>query len=122
MARVLIVDDEPHMRELVVHMLGATRHEVVGEAADGDAALALWREHDPDLIILDHMLPAMSGLEVARIMLAEKPHQPIILFTAFPDRVLFGDAEQVGVAACVAKTDLESLPGVIAIAAAEPTL
>src|SRR4051794_11297861 len=121
-ATVLIIDDEPVIRELVIRLLGPTRHEVVGEAADSETGLALWRQHAPDVIVLDQMMPKVPGLEVARIVLAEKPTQPIILFTAYADRSVFIEAGALGVAACVSKTDVDFLPGMIGIVAAEPTI
>jgi len=60
---VLIVDDDPDIRDLVAYKL---RHEsyVVSVAGDGEAALQLIAEQHPDLVLLDIMMPGMSGLEV----------------------------------------------------------
>ena len=66
MARVLVVDDDPTVREVVVSYLRAAEHEVV-EAADGETALRLGtRDAPPDLVVLDLMLPGIDGLEVCR--------------------------------------------------------
>ncbi|MFN8499147.1 MAG: response regulator transcription factor [Anaerolineae bacterium] len=62
---VLVVDDEEHLRELVRGYLAREDFDVV-TAADGLAALALAREREPDLVILDLMLPGLDGLEVCR--------------------------------------------------------
>ncbi|HEX7667126.1 MAG TPA: response regulator [Polyangiaceae bacterium] len=65
---VLVADDEPQMLELVTHHLktiDAPRLEVI-EASDGDQAWRLAREHLPDLVVLDVMMPGMSGWEVCR--------------------------------------------------------
>ncbi|MDQ3377611.1 MAG: response regulator, partial [Actinomycetota bacterium] len=71
MAKVLIVDDEPNIREVVGLYLRRDGHEVVS-AADGEEALELFRSAAPDLVVLDLMLPRLSGLEVCRRMQAER--------------------------------------------------
>ena len=62
---VLVVDDDPHIRQLLVFALGKAGLGTV-EAADGEAALALVAAKQPDLIILDINMPRMDGLEVCR--------------------------------------------------------
>ncbi len=120
MATVLLVDDEPIMNRLVRQVLFPSHHVVAAEA-DGQAGLEAWRAYQPDVVVLDQMMPIMAGLEVARIMLSEQPDQAIILFTARADRELFHQAEAIGVAACVDKTDVLALAGVISIVTGEPT-
>jgi DNA-binding response OmpR family regulator len=81
MARtILIVDDEPNLREALAEGLEAEGFQVV-TAADGREALVRFRETGPDLIILDLMLPELSGVEVCRIVRAESP-VPILMLTA----------------------------------------
>jgi len=65
MRRVLVVDDEPHIRTVLRGYLQADGFEVA-EAADVAAALAVMREHPPDLVLLDVMMPGIDGLEVLR--------------------------------------------------------
>ncbi|MFZ5852921.1 MAG: response regulator [Chloroflexota bacterium] len=81
MARtLLLVDDEPTLRETVAEALEADGYRVVG-AADGREALARFRAERPDLVLLDLMLPELSGIEVCRIMRAESS-VPILMLTA----------------------------------------
>ena len=80
MARVLIVDDEPNIREVVGLYLRRDGHDVVS-ATDGEEALAVFREREPDLVVLDLMLPKIGGLEVCRRMRAER-RVPLIMLTA----------------------------------------
>ena len=80
MARVLIVDDEPNIREVVGLYLGRDGHDVVS-AADGEEALEVFRESEPDLVVLDLMLPKLGGLEVCRRMQAQRS-VPLIMLTA----------------------------------------
>jgi len=88
-ARVLVVDDDPTVREVVVSYLRAADHEVV-EAADGETALQRQAEAPHDLVVLDLMLPGIDGLEVCRRLRADG-ETPVIMLTALgeeTDRVL----------------------------------
>ncbi|MBP1704415.1 MAG: transcriptional regulator [Chloroflexi bacterium] len=81
MARtILVVDDEPTVRETVAEALTADGFSVFA-AADGREALDRFRERQPDLVVLDLMLPQLSGIEVCRILRAESG-VPIIMLTA----------------------------------------
>jgi CheY-like chemotaxis protein len=82
---ILIADDEPTLRELVRASLdGGYRF---AEASDGVVALQLARELDPDVIILDLMLPRLSGLEVLEELRADErlQHIPVLVMTAWND-------------------------------------
>jgi len=80
MARILVVDDEPIVREVVVRYLKRDGHETL-EAADGDEARALLLESNPDLVVLDVMLPGTDGLELCR-WVRGRSDLPVILLTA----------------------------------------
>jgi two-component system phosphate regulon response regulator PhoB len=67
MARVLIIEDETDLRELLQYNLKAAGFEVM-VAMDGNTGLALAREHKPDLVLLDIMLPDTTGLDVCRLL------------------------------------------------------
>jgi DNA-binding response OmpR family regulator len=77
---VLVVEDDPSILDAVAFNLSRDGHEVL-TAADGAEGLTLARERTPDLIVLDIMLPRMSGLDVCRIVRSEGP-TPILLLTA----------------------------------------
>jgi DNA-binding response OmpR family regulator len=88
-ARVLVVDDDPTVREVVVSYLRAAQHEV-DEAADGESVAGLMRERPADLVVLDLMLPGIDGLEVCR-RLRQVSDVPVIMLTALgseTDRVV----------------------------------
>ncbi|QXJ22947.1 response regulator transcription factor [Actinomadura graeca] len=78
--RVLVVDDDPTVAEVVARYLARDGHEVEC-VADGHAALREARDHPPDLVVLDLMLPGMDGLEVCR-RLRETSVVPIVMLTA----------------------------------------
>ena len=83
MATILVVDDEPNIREVVGLYLRRDGHTVV-LAADGEEALRLHRDSQPDLVVLDLMLPKVSGLEVCRRIQSER-QVPLIMLTAKGD-------------------------------------
>jgi CheY-like chemotaxis protein len=80
---ILVCDDDPPLRELVRAVLGPSYRFV--EAADGTEALASVRELVPDLIVLDVMLPGMSGIDVLRTLRADEAtsHIPVVVITAW---------------------------------------
>ena len=80
MTIVLVVEDDPGILDAVAYSLGRDGYEVL-TAEDGMAGLDLARERKPDAVVLDVMLPRMSGLDVCRILRAETP-VPILLLTA----------------------------------------
>jgi two-component system phosphate regulon response regulator PhoB len=88
-AKVLVVDDDPTVREVVVSYLKAAQHEVL-EAADGESVAAIMRDTAADLVVLDLMLPGIDGLEVCRRLRASSD-VPVIMLTALgseTDRVV----------------------------------
>src|SRR5512144_2317145 len=80
---VLVVEDEPNIRELVCLHLGLENYECV-ECADGEAALKLARSRHFDLVILDVMLPGLDGVTVCRAIRrdSENPDVPVLMLTA----------------------------------------
>ncbi len=80
MTTVLLVEDDPAILDAVAYNLKRDGHTVV-TAGDGIDGLRLSREMEPDLIVLDLMLPRMSGLDVCRIIRTERP-VPILMLTA----------------------------------------
>jgi DNA-binding NarL/FixJ family response regulator len=103
----LIVDDEIDVRLLVQLLIDRENHglHVVGEASSGEQALQLRRDLDVDVVVLDHRMPGLTGLETASQMLAEAPDLPIILYSAFTDDRMLAEARQIGVRDCVPKDD-----------------
>jgi two-component system response regulator ResD len=79
-AKILVVDDEPNIREVVSLYLRRDGHSVV-TAADGEEALRFYQQMEPDLVVLDLMLPKVSGLEVCRRIQADE-RVPVVMLTA----------------------------------------
>jgi len=81
--RILLVEDEPTIGAAVADRLTANGHEVV-RAWDGPGAVAAFEEHEPDLVVLDVMLPGFDGHEVCRRIQAVRP-VPVLMLTARDD-------------------------------------
>jgi CheY-like chemotaxis protein len=104
--RALIVDDHASFRAVARRLLEGGGFEVVGEAADGAAAIAAARDLRPDFVLLDVGLPDMDGIAVAGL-LADEPDPPIVVLTSGRDAADYGRGAFDGVAAVfVPKGDL----------------
>lgn len=81
-AKILVVDDEPSIREIVGLYLERDGHAVI-PAADGQEALELYKSERPDLVVLDLMLPKVSGIEVCRRIQSQSERRvPLIMLTS----------------------------------------
>ena len=100
-ATILVCDDDPSLRELVRAVLGPAYR--FAEAADGIEALALARELRPDLIVLDVMLPGLSGIEVLEALRLDEELRsiPVVVITAWSHAEL--DAQVAGADRFVSK-------------------
>ena len=86
----------------IVETLTDNGFQVVGEAADGEAAVALAREHRPDLVVMDVKMPLMDGISAAEILTKERI-APVVLLTAFSQQELVERASEAGAIAYVVK-------------------
>jgi two-component system, response regulator PdtaR len=94
--RILVAEDETIIRLDLCDLLGRAGFEVVAEARDGEEAVALAREHEPDLAIMDVKMPRLDGIEAARRILDERPI-PIVMLTAYGQDELVSRAVEAGV-------------------------
>jgi DNA-binding NarL/FixJ family response regulator len=103
---LLIVDDHPGFRFLARKLLEAGGFQVVGEAADGLAAVAIARELRPDVVLLDIQLPDIDGFEVTS-RLADGEAGPVVVLTSTRDRVDYGErVERSGAHGFIPKAEL----------------
>lgn len=79
--RVLVVDDDNLMREILKAILRDEGFNVVGEAKDGASALGLVGRHSPDVVCLDVNMPGMSGLEVLKAVQDASPDTKVVMIT-----------------------------------------
>jgi DNA-binding NarL/FixJ family response regulator len=104
--RILIVDDSPLVRQRLRDMLQQHSQWVVcGEAANGRDALEKVQVTNPDVIVLDFLMPGMDGLQTARGIGKLLPSIPILMFTMHLSRQLVEEARNVGIRGAVAKSD-----------------
>lgn len=100
--RVVVVEDEALIRMDVVEVLQENGFVVVGEGADGEAAIELAREHRPDLVVMDITMPKMDGLTAAEVIGKERL-APVVMLTAFAQPEFVSRAVEAGAIAYVVK-------------------
>lgn len=100
--RIIIAEDEPLIRLDLTEALTEEGYEVVGEAADGEQAIALAQELRPDVAIVDIKMPNVGGLEAARQMVNQRLCAVVVL-TAFSQRDLIQQATEAGALAYLIK-------------------
>ena len=94
--RILIAEDETLIRLDLRQLLETAGFEVCAEARDGEEAVTLARQEEPDLALLDVKMPRLDGIEAARRILGERPI-PIVMVTAYGERELVARAIEAGV-------------------------
>ena len=104
--RLLVVDDEARVRQ-GLHMRLATEPdlEVVGEAGDGATALRLALELQPDVVVIDLLMPGMDGIEATRLLRAAVPASAVLAFSIRDETTSRREAAGAGAAAFVAKQE-----------------
>jgi response regulator NasT len=100
--RIVVAEDESLIRIDIVEILRDNGFDVVGEAADGQKAVALARELRPDLVVMDVKMPLLDGISAAEILHKERI-APVVLLTAFSQRELVERAAEAGALAYVVK-------------------
>ena len=102
MRRVVVAEDEALIRLDLVEMLREEGYDVVGEASDGERAVALAVELKPDLVILDVKMPVLDGISAAEQIVSERI-APVVMLTAFSQRELVERAVDAGAMAYLVK-------------------
>ena len=100
--RVVIAEDEALIRMDLAEMLAEEGYDVVGQAADGEQAIALAESLAPDLVILDVKMPRLDGIAAAQ-RIAEQRIAPVVMLTAFSQRELVERARDAGAMAYLVK-------------------
>ncbi|WP_061966018.1 ANTAR domain-containing response regulator [Demequina aurantiaca] len=111
--RAIVAEDEALIRMDIVETLREGGYDVVGEAANGEEAVALAKELKPDVIVMDIKMPVMDGITAAE-HIAQERLAPVVLLTAFSQTELVERARDAGAMAYVVKpfTPADLLPAV----------
>jgi DNA-binding NarL/FixJ family response regulator len=110
----VIVDDQDDIRLLLRLVLsGDDQIDLTGEASNGEDALDRCAELEPEVLVLDQMMPGMSGLDVVRELRRRGSTSRVLLCTAYLSDALREEALGVGVEQCISKLDVTGIPSAI---------
>ncbi len=100
--RVIIADDESLLRMDLQETLNELGYLVIGQVGDGQSAVSMARELEPDVVIMDIKMPGLDGIEAAQILTEEKI-APVVLLTAYSQKDLIERAKEAGVVGYLVK-------------------
>ncbi len=110
MTRILIADDNAIIRGGLQRLLQTHEDwEVCGEARDGQEAVDKSRELDPDVVVLDFLMPGLNGIEAAREISGACPDTAILMWTMYLTNELCETARRAGIRGILAKGDVGEL-------------
>ncbi|TMK45546.1 MAG: response regulator transcription factor [Actinobacteria bacterium] len=95
--RVLVVDDDEVLRDALCGLLSDEGFDVVGQAGDGDTAVCMARDRQPDVVLVDYRMPGMDGIEAIGLMKMEAPLTQAVMLTVYDDHALNLEAERAQV-------------------------
>lgn len=96
MPKVLIVDDTAFMRKLLRNILFSAGLDVAGEAENGKEAVELFKQHKPDLVTMDIIMPEMNGIEALKKIKSIEPNAKVIMCTAVGQEQMVKAAIKLG--------------------------
>lgn len=100
--RILVIDDESGIRELLQEILSLEGYDTIS-ASNGPQAIGLFRNQSFDLVIVDLLMPGMSGSEVAKALFEENPEVPIILITGSDSDTIESETANIPIASILTK-------------------
>ncbi|HWO35435.1 MAG TPA: response regulator transcription factor [Candidatus Acidoferrum sp.] len=104
--RILVADDSAMIRKCLCRIFEIEEdYDICAEAANGEEAITLAKQHRPDLIVLDFQMPVMNGIEAAYELKRIMPGVPIILFTLHADTIKYSIGQDSPIDLVVAKSD-----------------
>lgn len=101
--RVLVADDAAIMRSMIKTILTENGFEVVGEAADGVEAVELFKQHRPDVMTMDIVMPKMDGINAVKSIIAEFPKAKIMMCSSLGQQAMVVDAIRAGAKSFITK-------------------
>lgn len=103
MAKVLVADDSDAIRQVLHDILIIGKHELVGEAIDGNEAVEKYNQLQPDLLLLDLAMPKKDGLTVVKEIIEFYPNARILLITASDNQFIIKQCLEAGAIASISK-------------------
>lgn len=94
--KVLLIDDEPHIRKFISLLLGQLGTPTVVEASNGNDGVAKYQAEKPDLVLLDVNMPVMDGMATLKAIMAVDPDAIVIMLTSQTSRSLISQAAEIG--------------------------
>jgi CheY-like chemotaxis protein len=101
--KILLVDDEAHIRKYVGLIARGLGSPVIVEAADGEQALALYAKESPDLVLLDVNLSGIDGVQVLSAILAQDPDALVVMLTSLANRQTIEECLRLGAVSYIRK-------------------
>jgi two-component system chemotaxis response regulator CheY len=96
MARILVADDASFMRQMIREIIETEGHEVIAEASDGVEAVEAYKQHQPDLVMMDIVMPRRSGIDAVKGLVQMDPNACVVMCSALGQESLVTEALQAG--------------------------
>jgi two-component system chemotaxis response regulator CheY len=96
MARILVADDASFMRQMIREIVESEGHEVIAEASDGIEAIDQFKNHHPDVVTMDIVMPRRSGIDAVKAILEFDPTARVVMCSALGQETLVTEALQAG--------------------------
>jgi two-component system, chemotaxis family, chemotaxis protein CheY len=101
--KVLIVDDSLYMRTIIKDALADAGYEIVGQAANGESAIDMALELQPDIITLDNILPDMLGLDILKTLKEEDVTSKVLMISAVGQQSVIDEGMKLGIGGYIVK-------------------
>ena len=101
--KVLVVDDSLYMRTLIKDALTGAGYEVVGMAANGESAIDMAFDLQPDLITLDNILPDMLGIDILKVLKTENIKSKVVMISAVGQQSVVDEGIKLGASEYIVK-------------------
>ena len=101
--KILLVDDEPHVRKFIGLLARSLGSPVIIEAGNGEDALAKFAAESPDLVLLDVNLPGMDGVQILAAILAQNPSARVVMLTSLANRQTIEECLRLGALSYIRK-------------------
>lgn len=101
--KVLIVDDQDYIRILLKEILNTKEFEVIGEATNGHDAYLLVKQHQPDLVLMDIVMPHVSGIDATKKIKKDFPRTKIVMCSSLGIESVINEAKNAGATEFISK-------------------